>query len=632
MAWVEPNSVVYALKGVPMDRGFQHTVYWDTLSAQQTYFASKIQRTYSTNTYQRADKGRIRVKDTYANVLPCNYLMFKNTSHENKWFYAFIDSIEYINENTVEIVYTIDPLQTWHFEYELMPCFVEREHFETDNIGDSLIDEALDYGEYICYNKEEISFYPDAIEGAPPTVVSKDRMTVVIYYLIPNYSTGGNTSNNARLYWDSGTQTYNIKTVSDGDYGAKIYNIIGQQPIAFQIEAFDYDCTVSAEIYDMQRRLWEASYALNGANGSVLGIYILPADMFYFMVNQPNTSFPRALQRAYDEPVAFNYLVPKEDEHGQTETYYVPKNNKLFQYPYQVITVSDGEGNSSEYRWEYWEKENNANNTSKRANFRLITNLVPLPVIGVFPEDYNGIAMDYENELCKTNFPQVAWNEDGYLRWWAINKNSYTNNMTNAVLKATVSAVSLFASTLTTSMAYGAVNTGKASMFSTNVNGANVSFDSSSVFEKGQDRMAESTQGLVSSMKNINALVAQKKDAQALPNRLGGQLLNDGLQLGQYQIRPYVYEYTITGEYAKIVDRYLSLYGYARHEVKIPNRNVRTNWCYTKTVNCIVDGDMPMGANEEIEALFDKGITFWKDPAHLGHYEYYDWNNGVITP
>ena len=48
----------------------------------------------------------------------CNYLAFQNASFGGKWFYAFIDSVEYVNNVTSEVTYTIDVMQTWHFQYQ----------------------------------------------------------------------------------------------------------------------------------------------------------------------------------------------------------------------------------------------------------------------------------------------------------------------------------------------------------------------------------------------------------------------------------------------------------------------------------------------------------------------------------
>ena len=39
-------------------------------------------------------------------------------------------------------------MQTWYFDYDLIPCFIERQHVETDIFGHHIQDENVEYGEY----------------------------------------------------------------------------------------------------------------------------------------------------------------------------------------------------------------------------------------------------------------------------------------------------------------------------------------------------------------------------------------------------------------------------------------------------------------------------------------------------
>ena len=71
--------------------------------------------------------------------------MFQNTSFGIKWFYAFITNVEYINNETSEITIEIDVMQTWHFDYTVNQCFVEREMAATDDIGGNLVPETLNW-------------------------------------------------------------------------------------------------------------------------------------------------------------------------------------------------------------------------------------------------------------------------------------------------------------------------------------------------------------------------------------------------------------------------------------------------------------------------------------------------------
>ena len=159
MAYISPNTEVRIYSGVPLDRDYNHTVKQTSLSTQLTVFAPYLKYTLTNLSYQRSGKNTIRVSKLADTLYDCNYMAFQNTAFGNKWFYAFIDRVEYINNNTSEITYTIDVMQTWYFDYDLGECYVEREHSETDAAGDNLVPENLDTGELLINQKIDY-FYP----------------------------------------------------------------------------------------------------------------------------------------------------------------------------------------------------------------------------------------------------------------------------------------------------------------------------------------------------------------------------------------------------------------------------------------------------------------------------------------
>ena len=83
----------------------------------------------------------------------------------------------------------------------------------------------------------------------------------------------------------------------------------------------------------------------------------------------------------------------------------------------------------------------------------------------------------------------------------------------------------------------------------------------------------------------------------------------------------YFYKMSITEEYAKIIDKYFSMYGYKVNDVKTPNITGRTNWNYVKTIDCSISGSVPSDDEKTICNIFDKGITFWKNPNEVYRYD-----------
>ena len=153
--YVEPNSTVYLMKNVPLDPTYQHTVLFSSKVAQEQAFMqfTSAELTFENLSYQRHGRGYLKIAKNVGKLLNCNYMMFRNydseTMNYDRWFYAFVTDVEYINENTTMVRYEIDIMQTWLFDYQLDPVFVEREHSSTDVPGDNLIDDKLERGEYV---------------------------------------------------------------------------------------------------------------------------------------------------------------------------------------------------------------------------------------------------------------------------------------------------------------------------------------------------------------------------------------------------------------------------------------------------------------------------------------------------
>ena len=149
VAYIAPDGVIWVLRNCPLDNTYEHTIYFQTATWQEQYFYTLRKHGLTNQSYSRVGRNRLRVEIPYESLYDCNYVMFKNQSYENKWFYAFITDIQYINNSLVEIQFEIDVMQTWMFDYTLQPCFVEREHALTDAVGDNILPEPVALGEYV---------------------------------------------------------------------------------------------------------------------------------------------------------------------------------------------------------------------------------------------------------------------------------------------------------------------------------------------------------------------------------------------------------------------------------------------------------------------------------------------------
>lgn len=144
---------------IPFDVNHENTIIFNDKEAQENYFYRIPHIELSNQSYQRVNKGIIKIApplvtpndNAIATFCDANYIAFKNVSFEDKWFYAFVDRAEYINNNTVMLFYHIDVIQTYMFDWIFNQCMIEREHTTTDIAGQHTLPEQLETGPYRSY-------------------------------------------------------------------------------------------------------------------------------------------------------------------------------------------------------------------------------------------------------------------------------------------------------------------------------------------------------------------------------------------------------------------------------------------------------------------------------------------------
>ena len=83
--YIEPNSNITIYHNVPLDNTYNHTLYFNNLAEQNTYFHANqniIKYNLTAQSYQRVVKGSMRVEKKAEDLYGCNYLAFQNTSFE----------------------------------------------------------------------------------------------------------------------------------------------------------------------------------------------------------------------------------------------------------------------------------------------------------------------------------------------------------------------------------------------------------------------------------------------------------------------------------------------------------------------------------------------------------------------
>ena len=149
MAIITPNGSLRLME-VNFDSTYKDVVDFASVSAQASHFTAKALFNYDAQdfTFIRKDE-YIRINANADTLYACNYVMYQNTGFSNKWFYAFIDKIEWLSDSTSAVYITTDVWQTWQFDITIKPSFVEREHSSTDTIGENTVPEGLELGDYL---------------------------------------------------------------------------------------------------------------------------------------------------------------------------------------------------------------------------------------------------------------------------------------------------------------------------------------------------------------------------------------------------------------------------------------------------------------------------------------------------
>ena len=167
-----PDSVVY-LCNVPLEADQKNQLHFGSVSEQTNYFESTVVKELTGFTFVRRDSA-IRCPENIEDLYNCNYVMYQNSHFTDKWFYAFITELEYLNDAVTAIHIKTDVFQTWMFEAEILPSFVIREHTNNDAIGANTIPENLEIGPYMCVEEQNINLN----KGNSRIVVAYQALTV----------------------------------------------------------------------------------------------------------------------------------------------------------------------------------------------------------------------------------------------------------------------------------------------------------------------------------------------------------------------------------------------------------------------------------------------------------------------
>lgn len=388
MAEVAKEGRIMLLEGCPLDSSYENTFYFASDVAQYSYFSGLAKFDFTGQQYSRKDRGWVQVGVGTDALDKVNYMMFQNTPYSSKWFYAFVDFIEYVNDSVSRVHYTLDVIQSYLLDFEFGECFVEREHTETDRIGEHTLDEGLETGELIKANVSEQIF----MSGKGQTL----NDTVAAVYTLPNVK---------------------LAEVVPGVVLPDFHGTIDPNTGLYSpVSIYYVDMSMGAQSI---ATLNDYINAQTKAGNTVVNITVVPRIMsLYGILPALSTNYP----------TSFTY---------NDETY-VPKNNKLLTYPYVSLLLSNHQGQIKTYRCEDFVRPYGSTTVRPLGiAFGTAWSMYPSPNGVIYPRNYLGEGENFDEGISIGEFPQIAWSEDSYLSWWNANKATYNT----ALLTATVAGV-----------------------------------------------------------------------------------------------------------------------------------------------------------------------------------------------
>lgn len=128
------------LLSTPLESDYRNTLWFPNVTAQTAYFTSKTVKTYANFNYIKKDN-TIVVPEEVDNLYNCNYIMYQNSNFGQRWFYAFINRVEWASNGSTRLYVSTDVIQTWFFDITYYQSYVDRCHSDTDVAGDNIVPE-----------------------------------------------------------------------------------------------------------------------------------------------------------------------------------------------------------------------------------------------------------------------------------------------------------------------------------------------------------------------------------------------------------------------------------------------------------------------------------------------------------
>lgn len=399
MAIVTPSTDLILLK-CPLEIDQQNQITFNSNQEQEAYFRTLPKIEVTDFTYQRKD-GTVRFPAVFEEIRNYNYCMYKNVAYGNKWFYCFIEKMEFVNDHVTQIKLKTDVWQTWQMGLTFKTSYIIRQHVNDDSFGTHTYPEGLEYGDYVVNSRQNI--------GTASTM-NDCYFVVAVTELIGSM--------------------YNLWGTSP-----RIYNGLPQGTYLLAMAGDSY-----TEKYQNLKNLVR-SYDAAGKSAAIMTMYVVPNSIVN--VGELPITFP-----ADSAGVKYSFSVYKLASATSVKTVmtssisrnntidgYTPKNNKCFCAPYNYLMITNNGGAQITYAWEDF--------SSSNANFTMRAIVNEGCDVKLTPSNYKrtDLSGGYDYSVPLQKFPTISWTSDFYLNWQAYNSKHLEFQTDLAIAKSAVGTV-----------------------------------------------------------------------------------------------------------------------------------------------------------------------------------------------
>lgn len=354
----EPSEL-RLFSGVPFDPRYEHSIYWgyQEIDRQDAYFDGLVSKNFTDFRFIRKD-GEIMVNIPYDEMVTAgyNYCCAINTHPYKRWYY-FITGKRYVSQTVTALQVELDVIQTYQFDWSIPACFVEREHPVSDVIGDNLLAEGLELGEFVSKGNVDITALDELAIVCLSSVTMQNPMGEPVTGSIIN-----NVYHGLKMY----TRTANT-------LGATVLNAA------------------------------LSSLSTAGVADGVQAMWMYPKALI-------NADWDNESEEVMLEVKGMNYSDMTLTTYANLDGY-VPRNQKLLTHPYLYAYVHNNMGTAAIFPFEQFE--------DGVPKFRITGSCTPDAIARIIPLNYRGFEVDNESGISMGSFPACSWTQDAYKIWMA---------------------------------------------------------------------------------------------------------------------------------------------------------------------------------------------------------------------